>query len=320
MLKKDIEALLFSAGRKLSIEELCQLTKSKDEDIKSSLAELKIEYDEKNSSLMLVNEGDSWKLTVREQFLPLVRKIVTETELSKTVLETLAVVAFKYPIKQSELIKIRTNKAYEHLNELEELGYITRQKHGRTNLIKLTQKFFEYFDLQEKKLKEVFSDFSSIAKAIEEKESDIKKIKEERRAMAEQEKTKEESIKKEIDLLDEEGHEVSLEVVDEPSDEELESEMEPIRKIKEEDKQKIEQKREEKKDMPKSGGIKINDEEEKIVNQKVERILHPPKEDSEDNEGFKEQESGEETTENNSEEQGKDLLEAEMGGSEEDKK
>ena len=35
-----------------------------------------------------------------------VGKIVTETELSKTVTETLAVIAFKYPIKQSDLIKI----------------------------------------------------------------------------------------------------------------------------------------------------------------------------------------------------------------------
>ena len=165
MLKKDIEALLFSAGRKLGIEEFTQITKSTPEEIKFALAELKMEYDEKNSSLMLANEGDSWKLTVREPFLPLVRKIVTETELSKTILETLAVIAFKYPIKQSDLIKIRTNKAYDHLKELEEMGYITRQKHGRTNLIKLTQRFFEYFDLPEEKVKEVLEALSEQAEA-----------------------------------------------------------------------------------------------------------------------------------------------------------
>ena len=139
-IKGKLEALLFSSGRKMNLEELSRLTNKKIDEIKNALVDLKNEYDDKNSSVMIVNEGDSWKITVREQFLPLVQKIVTETELSKTIMETLAVIAFKYPIKQSDLIKIRTNKAYDHIKELEKMGYITRQKHGRTNLIKLTQK------------------------------------------------------------------------------------------------------------------------------------------------------------------------------------
>jgi len=147
MLKNKLESLLFSSGRRMSLDELSKLSHAKPEEIQSTLAELKKEYDERDSSTMLVSEGDFWKLTVREQFLSLVQKIVTQTELSKTLMETLAVIAFKYPIKQSDLIKIRTNKAYDHLKELEEMGYITRQKHGRTNLIKLTQKFFAFWTL-----------------------------------------------------------------------------------------------------------------------------------------------------------------------------
>jgi len=146
-IKSKLEAMLFSSGRKMDIMELSRLSNAKTDDIKNALVELKTEYDEKKSSVMIVNEGDSWKITVREQYLPLVRSIVTETELSRTIMETLAVIAFKYPIKQSDLIRIRTNKAYDHLKELEQMGYITRQKHGRTNLIKLTERFFEYFDL-----------------------------------------------------------------------------------------------------------------------------------------------------------------------------
>ena len=83
----------------------------------------------------------------------MVRKIVTETELTRSVMETLAVIAFKYPILQSDLIKLRTNKAYDHLVELEKSGYISRQKYC-TNLIKLTDKFFKYFDLTEENLRE----------------------------------------------------------------------------------------------------------------------------------------------------------------------
>ncbi len=300
MLKGKLEALLFSSGRKMGIEELSRLSNAKTDDIKNALVELKTEYDDKNSSMMLINEGDSWKITVREQFLPLVRNIVTETELSKTIMETLAVIAFKYPIKQSELIKIRTNKAYEHLNQLEQMGYITRQKHGRTNLIKLTQKFFEYFDLPQEKLKEVFKDFASIAKAIEDKEFEIKKIKEEQKAMAEEEKRKDQEMKKAADLLDEEGSPLELErqegkdeepetefveeklgdleVVDEPSEEELEKERKRLGEIKEEGVQHQKKRRKKEEKHIEGEGVKLSEEEEKIVDKRVEEILHLEKE------------------------------------------
>src|SRR3989338_3608124 len=87
MLKNKLEALLFSSGRKMGIEELSKLTNERRERIQKALEELKKEHDDKESSTMLVNEGDFWKLTVREQYLPLVRNIVTETELSRTILE-----------------------------------------------------------------------------------------------------------------------------------------------------------------------------------------------------------------------------------------
>ena len=312
MLKEKLEALLFSSGRKMDVEELSRLSDAKTEDIQKSLEELKKEYEDKKSSVMIVNEGDSWKSTVREEFLPLVQKIITETELSKTIMETLAVIAFKYPIKQSNLIKIRTNKAYDHLKELEEMGYITRQKHGRTNLIKLTQKFFEYFDLPEQKLKEVFKDFASIAKAIEVKETEIKQIKEEQKASAEEEKNKDENIKKEIDLMGEEGQKVPLETYE--SKEKL-GNLEVVNASEKSEKENLEN-REEK---PKSEGIKLSKEEEKIVDEKVEKILHPEKEEkeetSESENARKSKISGINSVDkekNKSEEEPKDFIEAEM--------
>lgn len=211
--KSKVEAVIFSTGHKMSIDEISRLCRSRREEVLAALQELKKEYDEKQSSLMLVDEGDFWKFTVRDHFIPMVRKIVTETELSKSVMETMAVIAFKYPILQSDLIKIRTNKAYDHLMELEKSGYISRQKHGRTNLIKLTEKFFKYFDLTEEKLKEQFKDFDSIAKAIKEKEVEVEQIKEDQRKKAEELKKEDEKIKKEIESLDEseEQFEVPLE-------------------------------------------------------------------------------------------------------------
>jgi len=170
-LKNQIESLLFSAGKRLTVEDLGRLCREENLDaVKVALELLKKELDDKQSSLMLVQEGEAWKLTVREKYIPMVKKVVTTPELPKSILETLAVVAYKAPVLQSQVIKIRTNKAYRHLDELEELGYITREKKGRSKLIKLTPKFFDYFDVPPDKLKEKFKNVSALEQVIEQKE------------------------------------------------------------------------------------------------------------------------------------------------------
>lgn len=187
-LKNRLESILFAAGKPLKLEELSRLTRERDlEAVRKALLELQQELEQKKGSVMLINEGDEWKLSVREKYLPFIRKIVTKTELPKSVIETLAVVAFKAPVLQSKVIHIRTNKAYKHLDFLEEKGYITREKKGRTKLIKLTQKFFDYFDVPPEKLKQRFRGFEELDKAIEEMETPP-----------------------EVDLVDEEGHAVEL--------------------------------------------------------------------------------------------------------------
>jgi len=154
-LRNKLESVLFSLGRRLSLDELSKLCKEKDHDkLKTTLDNLKKELDNKQTSLMLVDEGHYYKLTVREKYLPIIRKVVKKTELRKSILETLSIIALKAPVLQSDVIKIRTNKAYDHLRHLEENGYISREKKGRTKLIKLTQKFYDYFDIEPNKLKE----------------------------------------------------------------------------------------------------------------------------------------------------------------------
>jgi len=314
--KSKVEAILFSTGQRISLDEISKLSRSRREDVLSALKELQKEYEDKLSSLMLIEEGDFWKFTVRDHFIPIVRKIVTETELTKSVLETLAVIAFKYPIRQSDLIKIRTNKAYEHLVELEKSGYISRQKHGRTNLIKLTEKFFKYFDLTEEKLKDKFKDFESIARAIKEKEEEVDKIKEDQHKRAEELKKEDEKIKKEIEALDETEEEFEipletyktkpteivsedyakegnlivekekigeLEVVEEQKEksEKVLSKIQDNRQIQIQEKEETKQifKQHEKAQVKRQKkrieeqGIKLTPEMEKIVDEKVEKIL-----------------------------------------------
>jgi len=157
--KNMIEALMFASGRLMEIEALINLTGASNKQvIIKNVEKLKKEYDDRNSPLMIVEEKDGWKLTVREQYLPLVRKIVSETELPKTILETLAVIAWKAPVLQSEIIAVRHNKAYDHIEELIELGFINKEKKGRSFVLKLAEKFYEYFDVSgAKDIRQVFS-------------------------------------------------------------------------------------------------------------------------------------------------------------------
>ena len=179
-LKNQLEAILFSVGKKISMAELSKLCKVNNQKIiESKLKELKQDYEKKESSLMLVSEKDNWKLTVRERHLSLVKNLAIDTELNKSVTETLAMITFKYPVMQSDIIKIRSNKAYEHIKELEEMQFLEKVRKGRTYQIKLTKKFFEYFDLPEDDVKTKFKNFKETENTIEEKEAEIIRQKEE---------------------------------------------------------------------------------------------------------------------------------------------
>src|SRR3989338_662350 len=166
--KNRIEAILFSSGRRMSVGDIAKLARVPADSVVPLLHQLKGDYDSKNSSLLLVDEGGGWKLTVREQYASVVRKIVAETELTKTMIETLAVIAWKAPVLQSDVIRIRTNKAYDHLAALEKSGFITREKHGRSKMIKLTERFFKYFDVKtEQEVREKFKGLGPEAAAGE---------------------------------------------------------------------------------------------------------------------------------------------------------
>ncbi len=156
-LKNKVEAVLFATGKKVALEYISKLCRSNKEDVLKVLNDLKSDYEAKGSSLLVVDEGENWKLMVRENYSPIVRKIVPQAELTKTMIETLAVIAWKSPVLQSDVIRIRTNKAYDHINEIEKAGFISREKQGRTQLIKLTQRFYDYFDVHnEQEIKDKF--------------------------------------------------------------------------------------------------------------------------------------------------------------------
>ncbi len=203
--KNKIEALLFSSGKRMSLNEISELTGIREtKNIKSALTELKQDYENRGGSLCLEEEDGFWKLGVKDHYMTIAQKLVTKTELDKPLMETLAVIAWKYPVLQAEVVRIRHNKAYDHLKQLEEMGFISRNVYGRTRKITLSQKFFEYFDLPSREQRrEAFKAMMSgeTQEKIEGMEKEIdegeKKISEHEQKKEEMRKEKEEELKKE---------------------------------------------------------------------------------------------------------------------------
>jgi len=211
---RKVEAVLFAVGRDIAVEDVARFCNLAEEEAQTIIKDLSQDYNANHeSALSLQQKGKFWKFTVKDTYLPLVTNLVQNTELDKSVMETLAVIAWRYPIIQSDLIKIRHNKAYDHLKMLEEREFVVKEKFGRTYKIKLTSKFFEYFDLPTQDAKEAFKKVipPEIQEEIQRAEQDIEmkeqRIEEQEAKKAAEpkkiEKTEEQLAKEAADELDE---------------------------------------------------------------------------------------------------------------------
>ncbi len=153
--KNKVEAILFTTGRFMTIEEISRLTRVASQGIvKQAIQELKKEYDNNNSALTIFEEENKFKLGIKKQFNYLTTNLLSDSELDNPTTKTLALIAYKKPVIQSEIVKMRGNRAYDHIKILREQGFVTSEPKGRSRLLDLTPKFFDYFDLVENQLKE----------------------------------------------------------------------------------------------------------------------------------------------------------------------
>lgn len=151
---KKVETVLFTTGRFVNIEEISRMSGIASIGyLKEVIAKLKQDYDNRDSSLYVLEQGDTWKLSVKREYLYLTEKLLSDCELDRPTQETLAVIAYKTPIMQADVIKIRGNKAYDHIKILEDLDFVVSEKSGRTRILKVTNKFYDYFDIVADKLK-----------------------------------------------------------------------------------------------------------------------------------------------------------------------
>ena len=180
MLKQQVEAVLFAVGKQMKLDEISKMVNGNADEVKKVLEQLQDEYSKRDSSLTITGMDDVWKMNVRENYLNLVRNIVIETDLNVQTMETLAYIAYSSPVLQSDVIHKRNVAAYDHIKELMDLGFIVRQKKGRTFVLKITEKFWDYFDIEKSKAHPMFNQFKQNETQIEQQEEQIVELEEER--------------------------------------------------------------------------------------------------------------------------------------------
>ena len=161
-LATKIEAILYIKGRPLSIEEIGTLLESETngdrpsedfadrEIIQEGLIELMNDYAHRDSALEIVETNLGYSLQLKSAYNSLLKDLIP-AELGKGALRTLAAIALKNPILQTELIELRGSSAYQQVSELVELGFIRKkpQADGRSYWLEVTDKFHQYFEIQQ---------------------------------------------------------------------------------------------------------------------------------------------------------------------------
>ena len=158
-----LEAILFGAGRSMSLEELSEMLGEPKGVMHVGLSTLRKEIEQREgSALQLTDVSGRWILEVRPEmsaFLPETFRADIPTRL----LPAAALIAYHQPMQQSQLKDMLGQKAYDHVRDLAAMGLIDRRREGLTRRLTTTRRFAEYFGCPEVEYRKVRAWFSSEA-------------------------------------------------------------------------------------------------------------------------------------------------------------
>ncbi len=147
-LASKIEAVLYLKGRPIGLKELAELARDEPEQVLAALATLTASYAQRDSALEVVEQSGRYCLQLRPALADLVKNMLP-VNLSTATLRTLATIALKKRILQSELVDLRGSGAYDHIKELLAQDFIERrrQSEGRSYWLTLSEKFHRTFSV-----------------------------------------------------------------------------------------------------------------------------------------------------------------------------
>ncbi|MDX1919461.1 MAG: SMC-Scp complex subunit ScpB [Candidatus Caenarcaniphilales bacterium] len=147
-LKQEVEVILFWNNKPLSLSAIADKLLSNPAEVKKALMDLVREYELREGGLQINFRNNGYVMEPKEEYLALAQKVVP-IDLKIGELRTLATIALKEPVKQTDIIDIRGSGAYDHIRELSEANWITKEQSGQTYLLRTTPEFKKHFRLSE---------------------------------------------------------------------------------------------------------------------------------------------------------------------------
>ena len=147
-LTSRIEAILYLKGRPISLSELAELARDEQDQVRTAIAMLTTSYAQRDTALEVVEQSGRYCLQLRPALADLVKNMLP-VNLSTATLRTLATIALKKRILQSDLVDLRGSGAYDHIKELLAQDFIERrrQSDGRSYWLTLSEKFHRTFSV-----------------------------------------------------------------------------------------------------------------------------------------------------------------------------
>lgn len=127
-LKQALEAILFTCDEPMTLARLKDVCgDAKPEEIKDALGQLRSDYDGTGRAFSLEEIAGGWQLLTRPQYadiLSRLKKTKADRKLSAAALETLAIIAYKQPIKRVDVEAIRGAQSGELIRALMERNLV----------------------------------------------------------------------------------------------------------------------------------------------------------------------------------------------------
>ena len=140
-----MEALLFAAGRPLSLDELASTLDCDKKQIRSSIKELAKMYSDSSIEILVIQ--DTAQMRLRDDFIKIASNI-TKPVLDKDELKTASLIGYYQPLLQSDLVTMIGTKAYTHVARLKELELIESEREGRSYVLKTAPGFAKFFGIK----------------------------------------------------------------------------------------------------------------------------------------------------------------------------
>lgn len=156
-MKRLLEAILFAADKPVPAATLAQiLSGSPEAEVREALAEMSREYEEMGRSFVLKEVGGGYLLFTHPAYEPWVRKLFRgrlTLRLSKSALESLAIIAYRQPVTKQDIETIRGVNADGVLNTLLDRKLIRvvgrKEGMGRALLYGTSNEFLIYMGLND---------------------------------------------------------------------------------------------------------------------------------------------------------------------------